>query len=260
VECGGLRYTVMNWVEGRELDYGRAGDLETAAALIARLHRATAGFRPESAPKGRIAHGTWLERFRGRLDQLSAFVDEVRGRRTLDSFDQLFLSLAPGGIRAGGEALAVLASSEYRRVAEEARDRGAFCHHDTAHHNFLTGPSGTWIIDFDYLLCDTPLHDVGSLMRRGLKARGWGAGAARAVLSAYAAEGDLPRGWARILRGFLRWPQELWRLSTQRYVEELPWPFARFMSRLEEYAVNLTARERCLAELGDELESFEAEH
>ena len=49
-----------------------------------------------------------------------------------------------------------------------------FCHHDTANHNFLiTSELKIYLIDFDYCIFDTYLHDLGSIIIRNLKYGNW---------------------------------------------------------------------------------------
>lgn len=259
LEYEGVPYVGMDWVSGRELDFRSAADLAAAARVLARLHRASAGFTPAQVPAGRFVYGTWPERFRTRLGELAALADSVGRQPALDPFDRLFLRLAPERIRAGEEALSLLARSAYPQASSAARESGCLCHHDPAHHNFLAADNETWLLDFDYLLCDLPLHDTGSLVRRGVKAWGWDCRAAGVVLRSYAGERRLTPGWAAVLWAFLLWPQEFWRVARQRYVESLPWPPEKYLSRLEGYADTLEARTRCLGRLRDELHLLEAE-
>jgi CotS family spore coat protein len=161
------------------------------------------------------------------------------------------LAMAPPYLRAGEEALDLLRRSEYQSLAVcAARDR-SFCQHDPAGHNFIAGPDGLRILDFDYLICDTPLHDLGSLVGRGLKARGWEPRVARVVIDSYAGGQPLPEGWQGVLLAFLRWPQAFWRVVHQYYVEELTWTEERFLNRLLGRAGELEAKMACLRMLAD---------
>ena len=67
-----------------------------------------------------------------------------------------------------------LCKSEYiSKMKEEIKHRG-FCHHDYAHHNVLIEKSGgVNIIDFDYCILDTHLHDLSSLLIRRMKNGKW---------------------------------------------------------------------------------------
>lgn len=45
-----------------------------------------------------------------------------------------------------------------------------FCHHDYAHHNILVDDKNELnIIDFDYCILDSHLHDLASLLIRAMK-------------------------------------------------------------------------------------------
>lgn len=45
-----------------------------------------------------------------------------------------------------------------------------FCHHDYANHNILIDSENQiYIIDFDYCMLDTKLHDLASILIRVMK-------------------------------------------------------------------------------------------
>ena len=50
----------------------------------------------------------------------------------------------------------------------------SFCHHDYAHHNILVDTNKKInIIDFDYCMLDSHLHDLCSLLIRTMKDGKW---------------------------------------------------------------------------------------
>ena len=74
----------------------------------------------------------------------------------------------------------------YWDVSRESEKKGQFCHHDMAEHNFLiTTEENMKIIDFDFCIMDTRLHDVASLVIRNMKRGIWDIEKAYFILNEY---------------------------------------------------------------------------
>lgn len=267
---GGV-YVLTDWLGGREADFTTPGDLVLAGRTLAALHRSSAGFAPGRAPTGRSAYGTWPGLFSGRLSQLERFVSEVGekpgGRR--DWFDAHFRRHAPRFIAAAHRAIEALAATSYGQESAEARWRGFLCHHDYSKRNLLVGGSGRdetygYVVDFDYCLLDTPLHDVAGLIIRAAKQASWRpkacVAAAACVIDAYNREAEraggelgaalaLDRERLAIVLAVLGWPQDFWQLALQRYVEKQPWPEERYRQLMQKRVRHAAAQFACLPAL-----------
>lgn len=123
-------------------------------------------------------------------------------------------------------------SNYYIKMTKEMRGRG-FCHHDFAHHNVLIGADNkVTIIDFDYTILDTHLHDLASLLIRRMKNGKWDLENAKFILDAYDSvyrvEGDdIP-----IMAAFMEFPQDYWQVGIQYYWEQQPWGEEFFLKKL----------------------------
>lgn len=251
VAAKGRRFVLSDWVEGREASFPDPADLGRAAEAVARLHRHGEGFSPPAEGWTRVEWGRWPERFGRRAVQLEVFREAAR--RAHDPFGRGYLALWPAHAVQAKEALALLARSAYPQLAAAGRRRPTICHHDLSERNFLMGPDGVRLIDFDYCLQDLPVHDLANLLHRVAQATGWEVQPARTALAAYEGVRPLAREERPLLAALLRWPHRYWLLGWQRYVERLPWSEERWLGALDSRAEEAERREGLLAELQADL-------
>jgi len=230
-------YVVADWVEANHSSLKRTAELAAAVAKIAELHEKGAGFQPPAdlAPD-RIRWGRWPEIFRSRLDQLGVFRRLAREARTRTAFDRRYMGLLEYYWDQAATAIAMLLRTRYRRLMDLEQRRRSLCHHDLTHRNILFRENGgVYLLDFDYCICDSRLHDLGSLIVRRCKRLGWRVAAAESLLRLYSksAERPLSPEELEVLAAFLHWPQDFWQVGLQYYVEKQPWPLSRFLSSLE---------------------------
>ena len=126
---------------------------------------------------------------------------------------------------------------------KEVLKRG-FCHHDYAHHNVLIDENGEVnIIDFDYCILDTHIHDVGSLLIRSMKEGNWKNEVANNVLNSYSQTNDVTEEEMKLIIAFIRFPQIFWQIGLQCYWEQQPWGEEFLTRRLNKYLDDRKQRE-----------------
>ena len=251
VRQGGDCLVLMPWVDAAPAGLRRRRELSAAVAKLTELHEASAGFAtPADAPADRVLWGSWPTSFRARLDQLSVFKRLSLESDARTAFDRRYVGLLPYYWDQSAVAIAMLVRTQYRRLMQFERLRGSFCHHDLAHHNILFGPDDrVTLIDLDYCVADTRLHDIGSLIWRQCKRFEWDVRWFELVVRYYNRHAQRPLSQAEIevVGAFLHWPQDFWQVGLQYYVERQPWPLSRFLSSLERKTARRKERERFLA-------------
>ncbi len=243
-------WTLTDWLDGEHSTLRRARRLEPAIAKVAELHAKSAGFVAPPAPRDRVRWGGWPEVFRTRLDQLGVFRRLAREARTRTAFDRLYISLLDHHWEQAATAITMLLRTRYRPLMDIESRRASICHHDLTHNNIMFRPDGTvFLLDMDYCLADSRLHDVGSMILRHCKRFGWDLEGAETHLKLYSrhAREPLAADELEVLAAFLHWPQDFWQVGLQYYVEKQPWPLRRFMSSLERKTANRPEREAFLA-------------
>jgi CotS family spore coat protein len=246
---GGL-YIVTDWVEASHSRLRQTAELDAAIAKIAELHRMSCGFAPPTGPpRDRIRWGRWPEIFRARLDQLAVFRRLAREAHARTAFDRKYMGLLEHHWDQAATAIAMLLRTAYRRLMDLEQRSASFCHHDLTYRNILfRKDGGVHLLDLEYCICDSRLHDLGSLILRRCKRLGWRISTADAILEMYGryAERKLIPEEYEVLTAFLHWPQDYWQVGLQYYVEKQPWPLSRFLSSLERKTSDRREREAFL--------------
>lgn len=240
------------WVEGEAREMSRRRDVAAAVERLVELHAKSHGFDPPSrlpASSDRLLWGRWPELWRSRLDQLAVFKRLAHESDAKTAFDRRYVGLVPYYWEQAATAIAMLLRTSYRRLMEIEGLERSLCHHDLAHHNILFGAGQIHLIDMDYCIGDTRLHDIGSLIIRQCKRFGWDSGWADIIIEQYSRHAGLPLSPEElaVLAAFMHWPQDFWQVGLQYYIERQPWTLRRFLGSLERKTSGRRERERFLA-------------
>ncbi len=120
-------------------------------------------------------------------------------------------------------------------MLRQIEDR-CFCHHDYANHNILIDSENQiYIIDFDYCMLDTKLHDLASILIRVMKNGKWDLKSAELILNSYRKESDVDKESIPIIAAFMEFPQDYWQIGIQYYWEKQPWSEEFFFNKLNRY-------------------------
>lgn len=221
------------WIEARESNYDNPLDIERAAKVLAELHIKSKGFEIKNYMKPRIGWFKWFDNYRTRKNEILDFKKRIEEKEEKTEFDRIYMEHMEDELLRCDQAIQHLGETDYYiKMTKEIRSRG-FCHHDFAHHNVLIGADNkVTIIDFDYTILDTHLHDLASLLIRTMKNGKWDIESARYILDAYdsvyAVEGeDIP-----IMAAFMEFPQDYWQVGIQYYWEKQPWGEEFFLKKL----------------------------
>jgi len=249
IEDGEYIYYVLPWIECRQCKFKKNEDLIKAIKLSAEFHKAASGLKIPDGSQPRIYYGKWPENFEKRLDEIKLFKSIIETKKIKDEFDEVFYPLIDFHLNQGYEAIDLLKNSSYQSISEKAEERSEFCHHDMAEHNFLITPMGEMrIIDFDYCIMDTRLHDVASLVIRNMKHGIWDISKAYFILNEYSKHYPINDEELKVIKYFTVFPQDFWQVGLQYYVEKQPWTMENFMSRLNRVKNDYKKREAFLKE------------
>lgn len=229
---------LTKWISCRECDYSNPIELKKAAAALGRIHNTSQNFTPPEGCEPRIGWGKWVEKFSARIDELMLFKSIIKGKAELSHFDSLYLENVDFYINQAFSAVEHLKNTKYFELMQEEMKRRSFCHHDYAHHNVLISDDfKVFVIDFDYCICDSRLHDLSSLIIRNMRHGNWNMEKAQYIIDCYLKEGWLHKDEIPVMNAFMEFPQDFWQVGLQYYVEKQDWDEAHFNKRLNN-AVN----------------------
>lgn len=241
---------LTEWVNGRECNYDNPIDLHIAAGKLAELHLCSEGFCLSKIMEPRVGWFKWIDTFETRKAEILDFKKKIHERKFKTDFDRLYNEVLSEEFERAKNSIKDLRESKYfEKMKEEVCNQG-FCHHDFAHHNIMVDSMDEVnVIDFDYCILDTHLHDLSSLLIRRMKHGKWSLYNAMPVIDKYSSinyidEDDLP-----IMAAFIEFPQEYWQLGIQYYWERQKWEEDFFLKKLMRFIEDRSERQEFVQEL-----------
>lgn len=234
---------VTPWIVAREADYTSSLDIKLTANKLREFHEYSKGFIIDENMKPRIYWGTWINVFETRILEILDFKKNIERKMKKTDFDTVFLGAIDVEVKRARRAIQTLKLARYYKYTEKKCSTLEFCHHDIAHHNVLIGNSGKVnLIDFDYCILDTHLHDLASLCMRVMRNKKWDLDIFDEIILSYD-EKYLSNQELLLIAGFLEFPQDFWQVGLQYYWERLEWDESKFYGRLSNYINDRKNRE-----------------
>ncbi|QGU94097.1 CotS family spore coat protein [Clostridium bovifaecis] len=224
------------WVNARHCNYENPLDIEIAALKLAELHIKSTEFNVTKEMKPRIGWLRWIETYKTRKNEVLDFKHRINNKEKKSQFDEMYLYIMDEELKRADRAIENLINSNYvEKMKKEIINRG-FCHHDYAYHNVLIDKHNEVnIIDFDYCILDTHLHDLSSLLIRRMKYGKWDVKNAKEILEVYNSVNKVEKDDIPIIAAFIEFPQDYWQRGIQYYWEKKPWGEDFFIKKLERY-------------------------
>ncbi|WP_050608356.1 CotS family spore coat protein [Clostridium niameyense] len=224
---------MTKWINCRQCSFDNPIDVSTAVNKLAQLHIKSQNFYITKDMEPRIGWFRWIKTFYTRKDEILDFKKKINLKEDKSEFDSLYLDMIQEEVFRANKSIENLIQSEYlNKMLDEINKRG-FCHHDLAHHNILIDNKGEVnIIDFDYCMLDSSLHDLSSIMIRIMKNGKWSIDTAKSVLKTYDKTKKIEPRDITIMAAFMEFPQDYWQVGIQYYWEMQPWSNEFFLNKL----------------------------
>lgn len=243
-EMAGKYVYLTKWIPSRVSNYDNPLELAMVSSELAKLHQCSKGFNLGENMKPRVGWFSWISVFETRKNELLDFRNRINQKANKSEFDLLYLENIDDEVKRAEKSILGLQKNNYVRVMErEVFERG-FCHHDYAHHNILIDNNKNInIIDFDYCILDSHLHDLSSLLIRNMKDGKWEKEKSDLIIDSYNENFKVKRDEIPLIREFIRFPQAFWQMGIQVYWEQQPWGEDFFINKLEKYLDDREVRE-----------------
>lgn len=230
----GQNYAYLTkWINSRECNYDNPVDVLLASSKLAELHKKSRGFEVAESMNPRVGWFKWIETFKTRGSEILDFKKRIYKKENKTEFDEIYMSMMKEELERAETSIKHLIKSEYLQVMKNEIYSKGFCHHDYANHNVLIDANGEVnIIDFDYCILDSHLHDLGSLLIRRMKNGRWSIESSLLVLEAYNSINRVNQIDIPIIAAFMEFPQDYWQVGIQYYWEKQPWDEDFFLKKL----------------------------
>ncbi|MDS0528120.1 CotS family spore coat protein [Clostridium sp. SHJSY1] len=244
IEFLGYYAYLTEWIPARESNFDNPIELGKVSEKLAELHECSEGFTLNKDMKPRIGWFSWIDVFNTRKNEILDFQNRINQKAYKSNFDLLYKSCIDEEVERADKCIRNLINSDYMEImAREMLKRG-FCHHDYANHNILLTQKGDiYIIDFDYCIMDTHLHDLSSLIIRAMKNGKWDIKKVENIINNYSKIKQITDEELTLMKYFISFPQTFWQIGLQKYWEQQPWEEEMFLSRLTKYIEDREERE-----------------
>lgn len=234
IEIGDGYAYLNNFFDSRTVSYDNPFELSLSAKALARLHKFSQGFKINEEMDIRALWGLWPLNFKNKERDILSFKKEITSKKDKTDFDLGYLSLIDDEVVSIEQSLERIINSNYEGLMKEEVVLEGFCHHDFAHHNVLINNNlDIKIIDFDYLVLDSHLHDLASLIIRKMRYNKWCIEDALFIMKSYNSEYRIKDEELKVMGGFMQFPQDFWQVGIQYYVEKQPWGEDFFNKKIE---------------------------
>ena len=236
INLGGNYAYLNKWINSRGCNYKNLDELKLATEALGDLHNKSEGFSLSTNMRPRIGWFSWIKVFETRCEEILDFKKRINQKAYKTEFDEIYLNNIEEELERGKIAIDELKRNRYMEFMNKEVMKRGFCHHDYAYHNVLINENNEInIIDFDYCILDTHIHDLASLLIRSMKDGGWSKDKAYFILNSYAGVHSLYFEEVKLMKGFIRFPQGFWQIGLQNYWEQQPWGEEFLVNKLNKY-------------------------
>ena len=240
---------MTKWIEGRELNFDNPIDIKMASLKLADFHKRSSGFQVTLDMRPRVGWFRWVKTFRTRKNEILDFKKRILEKEIKTEFDNLYLQTIEEELSRCESAIKNLIRSNYISKMNSHKRKREVCHHDFAHHNILLDRDNIInLIDFDYVILDTHLHDLSSLLIRRMKAGKWDVKNALGIIEPYSSIYEVDKNDIPIMAAFIEFPQAFWQLGIQYYWETQPWEEEFFSKKLNKIILDNEERSEFVSE------------
>lgn len=247
---GGNRYLLTGLIQGREADYYRKSDLQAAILAMRTFHRFTHSLIAENPHRWEFLRLNLPAQWRKRLREMEICREMAvraiyRGGVNHDWCRQ-YLSDWPEFYEQAREVVGVLENPAANMKTDSENHGDVICYHDWAYHNVIIKGAQAFLIDFDDIIVDRPVHDRANLISRYLRLNSWSPASLIEILADFDRLYAWRSGELEWLWIYLAFPYEYWMLGRQYFIEKQPWSRNYYQDQWERKIACRVQRRRVL--------------
>lgn len=184
VEHNGELFVLYEWIDGSDLNFRLASDLQAALQGLAKFHTASRGYAASAEARVSTKLGKWPEQYASMRNRLAAWKEEALPKNRITSHSA-FLKHADRIMEMADNSLELLSRSQYAKLSANPA-AAVLCHQDYGPGNALKTPSGVYVLDLDGVTYDFAARDLRKIIGKQAEMRGkWDASMISQVLDAY---------------------------------------------------------------------------
>lgn len=238
----GRLFFITNWLELRQISY--RNDIKSLVKLITDFHMAICS--SESSILMEEPLKSLVDRYQDMIRYVNSFAMLASHRLFPTVFDQVFLRHWGEFVNEAELAIKLIQSSTYLKMFE-AKESFRPIINNFNRSNLGVLPNGQAIcISLKERTIDVPLMDLALLMLKTGRSNRWSKEWYDKIIEEYNESFQLTNEELEIIRAYLAFPWELYRLAARYYHNRVNWPVSVFVEKLERILEGKAERDKLL--------------
>lgn len=233
IQCGEDIFIVVQNTDLKK-NFNLRGNEEGIFKLLAKFHRAAAGYIPPTGGKAKSCWGRWIERQRKECRDIKNYRLLLKGKYQRSPFETMFLSSSDIYIDRMEKSINLIKREGYLDSVEESMRNHQICLFNFKQSNFYFDNQGICIKSLYKCRYDMVERDIADLLQKmaesGVKGIKQKAGN---LLKGYHSENNLLDNSINIVKAFLFYPCEYEKICSKRARGKDKWTEGEYMEKLK---------------------------
>lgn len=234
VKINDICYVLFDAIEGKNPSYDY--QLPEIAKALAKFHRASKGFSPNSASKPKNHLGIWVDDYLNQIENMNSFYLKEINSDYSNDVGKFIINEFPYFYNIAKNVINNLDSKEYWNWVEKIKISGGLCHQDFAAGNLLINSSGLFVLDTDSITIDIPARDLRKLFNKIMKKKGeWDLNVSKKIIYYYQLENHLTLDEWKVVKYDISFPHLfIGAMNKYYYQRDREWSQNKYLERIKE--------------------------
>lgn len=170
-EYMGQLFVLYEWIEGRDLNFGKPSDLRLAIEGLSKFHAKSKGYKAPEEAKISSKFGRWPQQYESMMNRMLKWKEEAKGKSQNRVYNS-YLQNIDGIIEIGHMAVEALHQSAYGTLTGIDLQKATLCHQDYGEGNAIFTGDILYVIDLDGVTYDLPSRDLRKIIGKRMEKRG----------------------------------------------------------------------------------------
>ncbi len=236
IEKGKHSYYLMEWIEGKEVNFKKQKNLIKGVQVLASFHNASMGFRDSA--DGIIKNNflnTRKVHFEGG-NQLISYKEDLIKKKHKNQWEKKYMTYMDYFIQEANRAKRLFKLYNYDGLIKRDQKTYGFCHESYYYQNVLVKKDENYsVIDLDSCARNIYIYDLGKFLRRmmWIQEYQWNFNIARDCIESYGTIRPINKWDIGVLLGILIFPHKYIRLGNKRLEKKKNWSENKYRRKLE---------------------------
>lgn len=234
-----LVFYATEWIDGDECNLNDINEAINCVKLLAKFHLAAKNIETRKL-KMKSRSKNWIEIFTKCVNDMEKFKYIIDSKKIKNQFDIMYEKLIDNYCNRGIFSIKILNESSYVKIMKNMDKKNFICHNSFYYQNIIKNGDKYYIIDWDSVILDLPINDLGKMIRRLMtkKEYMWDFNKAKSIIEAYSSINKLTVNEIEIMFSLIVFPHKFWKIGHKRYIKHKNWSEYKYMKKLNKIVLN----------------------